>query len=318
MVTSFIMRTAIAALLLASVGLPTARAADPATALELHTRSRQPAAAGSKDYQVAARVLQWDAKKTAIIICDMWNQHWCKGATERVAEMAPRMNEVLKAARQRGVLIIHAPSDTMKFYADYPQRKRAQQAPKSSAPTELDKWRSLNAAKEGPLPIDDSDCGCDDLPQCPSGGPWKQQIATLEIMPEDIISDRGDEVYNVLQQQGIEQVIIMGVHTNMCVLGRPFSIRQMVSLGKSVLLMRDMTDTMYNSRKRPFVSHFAGTDLVVEHIERYWCPSITSADFLGGAPFRFKGDTRPRAGRQPVPAEQGRRVAALASPSASE
>jgi hypothetical protein len=104
----------------------------------------------------------------------------------------------------------------------------------------------------------------------------------------------------------------------MCVLGRPFSIRQMVSLGKSVLLMRDMTDTMYNSRKRPFVSHFAGTDLVVEHIERYWCPSITSADFLGGAPFRFKGDTRPRAGRQPVPAEQGRRVAALASPSASE
>jgi hypothetical protein len=51
--------------------------------------------------------------------------------------------------------------------------------------------------------------------------------------------------------------------------------------------MRDMTDTMYNSRMEPFVNHFRGTDLIVQHIERYWCPSITSADFLGGTPFRF-------------------------------
>jgi hypothetical protein len=63
-------------------------------------------------------------------------------------------------------------------------------------------------------------------------------------------------------------------------------------MSKNVLLMRDLTDTMYNSRKRPFVSHFTGTDLVVEHIEKYWCPSITSADILGGEPFRFKGDER--------------------------
>jgi type 1 glutamine amidotransferase len=42
------------------------------------------------------------------------------------------------------------------------------------------------------------------------------------------------------------------------------------------------------------VSHFAGTDLVVEHIERYWCPSVTSADLLAGEPFRFKEDRRLR------------------------
>ena len=56
-------------------------------------------------------------------------------------------------------------------------------------------------------------------------------------------------------------------------------------------LVRDMTDTMYNSRKRPFVSHFRGTDLVVEHIERYWCPTITSDQIVGGSPFRFAADT---------------------------
>jgi len=29
---------------------------------------------------------------------------------------------------------------------------------------------------------------------------------------------------------------------------------------------------------------------VVEHIERFWCPSITRADFTGKPPFRFAGD----------------------------
>jgi hypothetical protein len=89
-------------------------------------------------------------------------------------------------------------------------------------------------------------------------------------------------------------VLVMGVHTNMCVLGRPFSIRQMVSQGKHVLLVRDLTDTMYDPEARPFVSHFTGTDLVVEHIEKYWCGSITSTDLDGKPAFRFAADRRPR------------------------
>ncbi len=32
---------------------------------------------------------QWNASQTAIIICDMWDKHWCSGATKRVIEMAP-------------------------------------------------------------------------------------------------------------------------------------------------------------------------------------------------------------------------------------
>ena len=92
--------------------------------------------------------------------------------------------------------------------------------------------------------------------------------------------------------RGIQNVVLLGVHLNMCVLGRPFAIRQMVHQGRNVSLMRDMTDTMYCSKMRPKVSHFAGTDLVVDHIETYWCPSFTSADIVGGAPFCFKEDPR--------------------------
>jgi hypothetical protein len=78
----------------------------------------------------------------------------------------------------------------------------------------------------------------------------------------------------------------------MCVLGRSFAIRQMVKLGKNVVLIRDLTDTMYDHRRKPFVDHFSGTDLVVEHVEKFWCPTATSADLLGGEPFRFAQDAR--------------------------
>ena len=35
---------------------------------------------------------------------------------------------------------------------------------------------------------------------------------------------------------------------------------------------------MYDPSQPPFVSHTRGTQLVIEHIEKYWCPSIASDD----------------------------------------
>jgi type 1 glutamine amidotransferase len=150
----------------------------------------------------------------------------------------------------------------------------------------------LDAQREGILPIDDSDGGCDCLPQCTGGSPWRRQIAQLDIEPQDAITDSA-EAYYLMKQRGIENVLVMGVHTNMCVLGRPFSIRQLMYQGMNVVLVRDLTDTMYNPRMPPFVSHFTGTDLVVQHIERFWCPTITSDQIAGGAAFRFPADQRP-------------------------
>lgn len=273
--------------LLAFVFLATA---ESTVALELYMRTR--VASDSNQVQVVHKQVRWAPERTALVICDMWNDHWCKGASARVAEMAPRMNEVVNAARKRGAFIIHAPSDVVDFYKDTLQRKRAQNAKTTTPPVKIDRWRRMDREKEGPFPIDDSDGGCDDVPPCKQDGPypWKRQIASIEVAEQDAITDSGQEAFNLMEERGITNVIVMGVHANMCVLGRSFAIRQMVLLGKNVVLMRDMTDTMYNSRARPQVNHFRGTDLVVEHIERYWCPSITSTAFTGKPEFRFKED----------------------------
>jgi hypothetical protein len=70
----------------------------------------------------------------------------------------------------------------------------------------------------------------------------------------------------------------MGVHTNMCVLNRTFAIKQMTKWGIRTVLVRDLTDAMYNPGDRPYVSHDRGTELVVEHIEKYWCPTVVSGE----------------------------------------
>ena len=66
---------------------------------------------------------------SAIIITDMWDKHWCRGATERVGEIARKMEPLLQKARASGILIIHAPSDTMSFYVNTPGRRLALDAP---------------------------------------------------------------------------------------------------------------------------------------------------------------------------------------------
>ncbi len=265
-------------------------AANSAHELTLHARRQVKGVEGS--FSQREETLRWDARKTVLVVCDMWDKHWCAGATRRGEEMATRMNQVVTEARRRGVLIIHAPSDTMANYEGTPQRRLAQSAPAAVAKVPLQRWCQLDSQREAPLPIDDSDGGCDCQPRCKNYRAWSGQTKTIEIKEGDAITDSA-EAYNLMEQRGIENVIVLGVHVNMCVLGRPFSIRQMIYQGKNVVLMRDMTDAMYNSRARPFVDHCRGNELVVEHIEKYWCPSITSCDLVGGAPFAFKEDKRP-------------------------
>jgi nicotinamidase-related amidase len=290
MTTQHAILTALGFLLVLTV----APAREKGAVLELTLRSRA-SAPGAKPVAAVEKKANWDATKTAIIVCDMWDQHWCKSAAARVNELAPALNDMLKAARASGVLIIHAPSTCTGFYKDTPQRKRAQDAPFAQTPSPLatserwgTAWNWPEPKREGVLPIDDSDMGCDCQTKCEIHSPWTRQAAAIEIAPDDAITDNGQETWNLLTQYKIDNVILCGVHLNMCVLGRPFAIRQLVKLGKNVALMRDMTDTMYNPERPPGGTHFDGTDRVVEHVERYWCPSFLSSDLTGKPAFRFR------------------------------
>jgi hypothetical protein len=56
----------------------------------------------------------------------------------------------------------------------------------------------------------------------------------------------------------------------------------MVKWDVNTALIRDLTDTMYNPAMRPYVDHEEGTRLVVDFIEKFWCPSVEGSDLLEG------------------------------------
>jgi nicotinamidase-related amidase len=246
--------------------------------LALRARSRKEEPPGS--VRVSERGLRWEVAQTAIIICDMWDTHTCNLSAQRVAAMAPRMNQVISASRSLGVMIIHAPSDTMKYYEGTPQRLRLQRAQVASSPTPILTRCPRDPEEERNFPIDDTAGGCDDpiVKDWTGPYPWTREHPALDVVGFDGVSDNGQEIYNFCKQEGIANVALMGVHTNICILNRSFGIRQMTRLGFQVVLVRDLTDTMYDPRTRPLVSHARGTELVIEHIESKWCPSIIGDD----------------------------------------
>lgn len=250
-----------------------ARVDEKKAVLRLNLRSRVEEPPGSGQWKEVVTPKEFAPAEVALLLCDVWDVHWCKGANERLAKLLPRMAEVVKVLRSQGALIIHAPSDTMAFYEGTPQRKRAQAAP----PVKPPEPRKL---PDPPLPIDASDQGCTEDPPCRVHKAWSRQHPAIEIAEPDAVTDKGAEVYNLLQQRGIKTLVICGVHTNMCVLHRSFGIKQMTRWGVPCVLVRDLTDTMYNPKRPPYVPHDRGTELVVEFIEKHWCPSVLSEDLL--------------------------------------
>ncbi len=256
-------------LLLAALLLISAEPPPPHPPLTLRTRFE--AFKGSGEWREATLKAAFEPKKTALVICDMWDDHWCKSASRRCDALAKKAAPVVEALRKKGVLIVHCPSDCMAFYADAPQRKATQKVPMLKPPPD----RKIDSP---PLPIDDKDGGCDDADPPKFRKAWSRQHAAIRIADGDLISDAGLEVYANLKMRGIETLLVMGVHTNMCVLNRSFAIKQMTRWGVKCVLVRDLTDAMYDPKKRPFVSHDEGTALVIEHIEKYWCPTVLSSE----------------------------------------
>jgi nicotinamidase-related amidase len=264
--------------LLAGSGIRSARGDEPRPdstggVLHLNLRTRVEAFKGSGSWDEVLLRKDLTGRETAIILCDMWDRHWCPTASERCAALARKMVPVLAAARSRGVVVIHAPSECMDFYKDTPQRKRMQELPRAEPPKPLQ-------LSDPPLPIDDSDGGCDAAEPAKTFKAWTREHPAIPVAEEDFVSDNGAEVYSLLKQRGITTLFIMGVHTNMCICNRSFAIKQMTKWGIHCILVRDLTDSMYNPKKAPFVSHEEGTERVIQHIEKYWCPSVLSGDLL--------------------------------------
>lgn len=228
-----------------------------------------------------------DPAKTAIVVIDMWDRHWCKTYTARVGNLVPRMNRTLEAARKLGITIVFAPSDVAGFYQDYPQRKAMQAIPPKPEP----------AGNDFPLPPDTlgQDC-CECGPGQPcktnSFGHWSRQHPDLRIAAGDLIGDCNNarELLNLCQDRGIDTLVYMGVASNLCVRHRAFGMINLKRHGYRTLFVSDLVEAITANgldpaKKTPDwnFTPAKGSALSRAYNERYLAPSFESRQLIAAA-----------------------------------
>lgn len=248
------------------------------------------------DGRAVTETVNLDPARTAVVVIDMWDRHWCQTYTARVANMVPRMNETLRAARELGIQVVHAPSDTMEFYANYPQRKAMESIPEQPVPQPID-----FSPPEPPGGKDCCECGPDR--PCKPHGAWARQHPDLEIAPGDLIGDCNNarELLNLCGHRGIRTLIYMGVASNMCVIHRQFGMINMRRHGLEVIFVGDLVEAItangYDPGKGEEDANFTparGSAAVQWHLEQHVAPSIESRQLVAAAsPEEHARDGRP-------------------------
>ena len=222
--------------------------------------------------------------KTAVVVVDMWDRHWCKTYTLRVGNLVPRMNQTLEAARKLGIQVVFAPSDVVGFYKNYPQRKAMQAVPPQREPKKI----AFNAPAP-PQPIR--------LLRV-RARPAVQERKCLdaaargpEIAEGDLIGDcnNGRELLNLCAMRGIDTLLYMGVASNMCVQYRSMGMRNMKQHGLRVLMTADLVEAITSNgldaaRKKDLnFTPAGGTARVQQHVEQYLAPTFESRQLLAAA-----------------------------------
>ena len=267
------MKVDLACLILSAAVLSaTAGAAAAPKKIELTLQRRRPDE--RQRLRIVTETLRVDPARVAVVVCDMWNRHWCKTLQARSAALVPRMNRALDAARSLGMAVVFMPSETLAAYKDHPRRKAARALPKHPLPKP--------GAFAPPRP-QGGGCVCGPKRPCKANRAWTAQHPGLKIGERDFLSDRAEELYSLCKQRGVTHVLYMGVHANMCVLYRPFGMVNMTRYGLRCVLVRDLTDAATGNDPARGLSPDSGTAAVIAHIERHVAPTIDSHQLLSAA-----------------------------------
>lgn len=213
-----------------------------------------------------------DVAKVGVIVVDMWNWHWCKTSTERVGALVPRMNRCLEELRKMGAQVFLCPTDVADNYVG----TRMVEEVLAVEPMPIAKVRKIDC----PAAADGGGCTCGPGNRCVVNYGWDGMHPDLIVGENDLMPNDPEMLYAILKKRGITHLIFMGVHTQVCLLGKSVGMRAMLEAGFECYLARDLTDAhgMYDPVKG--ITPDAFTQGVVAHFEKYLAPSINLLETL--------------------------------------
>jgi hypothetical protein len=100
----------------------------------------------------------------------------------------------------------------------------------------------------------------------------------LIIGDNDLIFASNDEIYSLLTERGITDIIYMGVHTNMCVYGKPGAISHLWKAGFNCLLARDLNDAITTYNPDSGYTPDKGTTEIDENLQTAGIPNVNMGE----------------------------------------
>ena len=93
------------------------------TQLSLSTRRQEARTVGRNGWRVLEEEVNWNTAETAIVVVDMWNEHWSWGRDGTCERDGTPVNIVLGRGTRTRNTDYPRPLDTMDFYAEHPARR---------------------------------------------------------------------------------------------------------------------------------------------------------------------------------------------------
>jgi len=247
----------------------------------LRSRKQNPDESGSP-WSESVEPVTLPVDVSALVIANLHDTHWCPTAAAQMDALADRANALAAIARDAGMIIVHAPSQIHGFYDQHPARRRIEQLAaltvEGNYPIAATKMRDVELP---PMPLANANC--------PGGGnsytAWTRQHPAIGIADTDIISGIGQQLYSYLLASGVDTLFYVGTHANTTLIDRNYGMRQMTEWGMDCILVRDLTDIMYDPAGAPDVPHDVALQMVIEHLEKHLVTTITSQELteaLGG------------------------------------
>jgi len=285
-------------------------------------------------------------KHLAVVVVDIWTQHYCTGATDWPAKMIPAWNEFLDAARALGIQVVFASAgDDLKRWEGKPQRTAVTSIPRHPMPASngflaghsmFGPWSSPCMCKIARLePGNDQP-----LLECQRQELKMNQDPRIVVRDQDLFIAAGhydppdlpsavdswgqpaqQELWNLCRQRGITHLLYIGDAANMCVINREFGMIQMRRLGLQTVIVRDLTNAMtfygYNPDTKkldPNITPAVGTAKAVEYIEEKIGPSVEGRQIMEAAMESAKCHARARNNRLPETDHHWKKVQSFIEP----
>lgn len=228
-----------------------------------------------ENFGFVERTLPLPADKTAVVLVDVWATHYIDSWLDRAAQITrERIVPLADAARQAGVLVVHAPSPFVV------ERHHPESMPAQSGTAQTDDWppagfRGIYRSGEYAA------FGRDAEPRLSAAhARYETDLKIAEIAtPQDgdeVIAD-GDQLHELLRSRQITHLLYAGFATNWCVIGRDYGIIAMNGRGYNIVLVRDATDGV---EFHDTVEAGTATQIAIREIETKYGWSTTTDHFV--------------------------------------